>query len=294
MASTDEALVVIDGNVVAASSASVSVFDRGFLYGDSVFETLRTYGGRAFALDEHLDRLFESARRVLIQPGLDRESLGREIRDAVSRAGFAESTVRVMLTRGQARSFGLDPGLAGPSRRVVIVWPLEMPPPEKYEAGIAAVTYRTQRIADGTVAAGAKVANYLTAVLAIHDARARGADEALLVDAADRVLEGTTSNVFGVAGGRLITPPEELGILAGITRAKVIELARGLGIEVAVRPLGLDEIAGLDELFVTSTTRELLPVVRVDDQTIGAGRPGPVYARLLAAFRDAARASVGA
>lgn len=287
--SPDRACVLVNGVERPAGAAHVSVFDRGFLYGDSVFETLRTYGGQPFALGEHLDRLAESASRVMIALPVARDVLAAEVIDAVRRAGFEESFVRVILTRGRAASLGLDPGLAEAPLRVVIVLPLEPPAAVKYEQGILATTYRTHRVVDGTRAAGAKVGNYLTAVLAMHEARRFGAEEALLVDAENRVLEGATSNVFGVLAGTLVTPPEELGILAGITRGRLFHLADTLGMEVSLRGLDVDELWKLDELFITSSIRELLPVVRVDGRTIGSGQPGPVYQRLLDAFRQMAR-----
>lgn len=284
--------VFIDGERRAPERAVVSVFDRGFLYGDSVFETLRTYGGVPFALDEHLSRLERSAESVLIALPIPRAALEAEVRSAVDAAGYAESYVRVLLTRGRGTSLGLDPALAEAPLRVVIVQPLVAPPPEKYEAGIRTISYRTQRIADGTSAAGAKLGNYLVAVLATHAARTRGAEEALLVDAADRVLEGATSNVFGISGDRLITPPEEVGILAGITRAHLLDVAGGVGFRAELRALPMEELFTLDELFVSSSIRELLPVVAVDDRAIGSGRPGAGTRRLLEAFRQAARRSV--
>jgi branched-chain amino acid aminotransferase len=273
---------------VDPAAAHVSVFDRGFLYGDSVFETLRTYGGQAFALDDHLRRLEESARRVLIPMPVKREQFAAEVREAVRTAGFGECLVRIVLTRGRATVLGLDPSLADTPLRVVIVLPLESPAAKKYEQGISAITYRTQRVADGTAAAGAKVGNYLTAVLAMHEARRQGAEEALLVDAEERLLEGATSNVFGVVAGHLVTPPEDLGILAGITRARLFRVADALGMEVDVRPILVDEIWRFEEVFICSSIRELLSLIAVDGRAIGSGRPGPVFQRLLQAFRQLA------
>lgn len=289
MSASRGTLVLIDGVLRSAEEATVSVFDRGFLYGDSVFETVRTYGGRPFALDEHLDRLERSARRVLIPMPVPRAVLAEEIERGIRESENAESLVRVVITRGQAASLGLDPSRALRPLRVIIVAPLQPLPPEKYEHGIRVITHRTQRITDGTEAVGAKIANYLVSVLAMDAATRRGADEALLVDAEGRVLEGTTSNVFGVVGAELVTPPEELGILAGITRAHVLEIARGLGITTHVRPIHESELGRFDELFVSSSIREIVPVVSVDDQRVGPGKPGPVTQRLLAAFREVAR-----
>ncbi len=277
--------VMVDGSVVDAEHATVSVFDRGFLYGDSVFETVRTYHGRPFALGEHLDRLQRSAARVFIELPVPLGQLAGEVRELVFRAGNDESYVRVMVTRGRG-ALGLDPSLAGSPSRVIIVAPLTPPPQAAYTDGIAAVTYRTQRVTEATDAAGAKVGNYLVAVLAMREAHAAGAGEALIVDGRGFIIEGATSNVFAVIGGTLVTPPEDAGILPGITRGLLLGVAADLGVPTVLRELALDEARGADELFISSSIRELLPVVRLDGAAVGPGVPGPTSLRLLAAFRD--------
>jgi branched-chain amino acid aminotransferase len=287
-------LVLIDGRPMAPESASVSVFDRGFLYGDSVFETLRTYGGRPFALDRHLARLAASAARVFIDLPVSLEQLGREVASAIVGAGNAESYVRLTLTRGVGDSLGLDPGLARHPLRVIIVTPLSSPPPQTYLDGIGAITHRTERVTDHSAATGAKVGNYLSAVLANRAARTAGAAEALIVDAQERVLEGATSNVFAVlSDGTLVTPPEHDGILLGITRESVLAVADELGVPVTLRSLQLSELFGAAEVFISSSIRELVPVVSIDGQRVGTGRPGPIVQRLLAAFREKCLKSVG-
>jgi branched-chain amino acid aminotransferase len=277
-------VVMIDGELLAPEHAKVSVFDRGFLYGDSVFETIRTYGGRPFALEEHLERLERSARLVAIDMPVPRETLRRELLDAVAAAGNPESYVRLTVTRGSGE-LGLDPGLASGPLRVVIVAPLEPPSAQAYEDGIAAVTYRTQRATDDTNAMGAKVGNYLVSVLAMREARAAHAAEALIVDGNGNVVEGATSNVFVVKDGRVLTPPDTAGILPGITRAKLLAVCADESVQVELRSLSLEEVRKADELFVSSSIRELLPVVRVDGSAIAGGRPGPVTRHLLTSFR---------
>jgi branched-chain amino acid aminotransferase len=154
------------------------------------------------------------------------------------------------------------------------------------------VTYRVRRASDSTLAAGAKVGNYLVSVLAVREAKARGGAEALIVDGGGRIVEGATSNVFFVtADGRLVTPPEDAGILPGITRETLFAVARTLGIEVVMLAPLLGDLGSFEEVFITSSIRELLPVVRIDEGVVGRGRPGPVFERLLAAFRDAVRTS---
>jgi len=201
-------IVILNGQVVAAETAAISVYDRGFLYGDSVFETIRVYGGKPFALAEHLVRLERSAERVFISLPVPLGVIAEEVKRGIGLSQEAESFVRVMLTRGTG-PLGLDPDLAEKPSRVVLVEPFVPPTDEAYERGIEAITVHVARASDATPAAGAKVANYLTSLLAIREARRRGAVEAFIVDARGSVLEGTTSNVFFVRDGELVTPPEQ-------------------------------------------------------------------------------------
>lgn len=285
-------VVKIDGQSVPPDKASVSVFDRGFLYGDSVFETIRTYAGQPFALAEHMERLERSAELVYIPLPTSRQVLADEVRAALHEANNPESYVRVMITRGQGE-LGLDPGLADVPRRVIIVDELQRPPDSAYRDGVGVVTYRTQRPADATSAQGAKIGNYLVAVLGVRTARAAGAVEALIVGAEDRVVEGASSNVFIVRGGRLVTPAVDVGILPGITRDRVLKVARELQLPVEFECPTVAELLAADEVFISSSIREILPVVRVDDRAIGSGRPGGVTQRLHAGFLQKVRGELG-
>jgi branched-chain amino acid aminotransferase len=278
-------LVAIDGNIVTPSEATISVYDRGFLYGDSVFEVLRTYRGVPFALGEHVARLRRSAERVLIRVPLDDAAFADEIARIIAAAANPESYARIMLTRGSG-PLGLDPDLATSPLRVILVEPVVPPSRAAYANGIAACTVVVKRAVDDTSAAGAKVSNYLASLLALHDAKARGGAEALIVDARGRVIEGATSNVFVVRGSSLCTPPESAGILAGITRAEILEAARALGIEVEMVDLVPADLERADEVFITSSIREVVPVVKVDGHTIGSGTPGPVTRALHRALRQ--------
>jgi len=277
-------IVIINGEVTPPETAAISVYDRGFLYGDSVFETIRTYGARPFALGEHLARLERSAERVFIPLTVSRATLAAELEQGLALCQNDESFVRVMLTRGTG-PLGLDPDLAEKPNRVVLVEPFVPPPAEAYEQGIEAIVVHAARAADATPAAGAKVANYLTSLLAIREARRRGAVEAIIVDARGSVLEGTTSNVFLVKDGELVTPPETAGILAGITRAYVLRAAADVGVKTALRDVRESELFAADELFISSTLREVLPVVRLEGRAIATGRPGVITGRLHGAFR---------
>jgi branched-chain amino acid aminotransferase len=279
-------VVMIDGAIVAPEHATVSVFDRGFLYGDAVFEVLRTYGGVPFALDEHLARLRRSAERVFIALPVDDATLRGEVERAVAASGNAESYVRIVVTRGSG-PLSLDPDTASHPLRVVLVDNVVPPPREAYARGVAAVLVHTRRAVDETSAAGAKVSNYLANLLAVREAKSRGAHEALVVDARGHVVEGASSNVFVVCAGQIATPPETAGILAGITRARILAAAVDLGVPVVERDLSVADVLDADEVFITSSIRELLSVVRVDDRTIGSGAPGPIAGALHAQFRRA-------
>jgi branched-chain amino acid aminotransferase len=278
-------VAMIDGSVFGPDDAKVSVYDRGFLYGDAVFEVLRTYGGVPFALDEHLRRLARSAELVAIDVPVDSTVLREEIERAIAAAQNDEAYVRIMITRGSG-PLSIDPDTARRPLRVILVEPVNVPKREAYAEGIATITVRTKRSVDDTSAAGAKVTNYLSNLLAVREAKVRGAQEALIVDASGHVVEGATSNVFVVRHRGVSTPPVSAGILPGITRSHVIALAERLEIAVEERSFLPEDVYGADEVFVTSSIRELLPVVRVDDRVVGSGVPGPVARAIHRAFRD--------
>jgi branched-chain amino acid aminotransferase len=276
--------VAINGTIYPPEEARISVFDRGFLYGDGVFEVLRTYRGIPFALEEHLGRLQRSARLVAISLPVPIGTIRREIETTLREAGNPESYIRVVVTRGSG-DIGLDTALARDPLRVVIVQPLTTPPRELYVSGARLATVTTQRATDATSGAGAKSSNYLANLLALRLARQQGAHEALIVSGDGTVLEGASSNVFVVSSGRVATPDAGGGILAGITREHVIEAARDMGVPVEERRVMLTDLWTADEVFITSSLRELMPVVQVDDHEVGSGRPGDITRRLHRAFR---------
>jgi branched-chain amino acid aminotransferase len=223
---------------------------------------------------------------VAIALPVDDRTLRHEVEHAVAASGNVESYVRIVVTRGSG-PLSLDPDTAEHPLRVVLVEAVTPPSAEAYARGVGAVLVHTRRAVDDTAAAGAKVTNYLANLLAVREAKARGAHEALIVDAHGHVVEGASSNVFVVHGGRVATPPETAGILAGITRARILSAAAALGVAVEERELSVDDVTGADEVFITSSIRELLPVVRVDDRPVGGGAPGPVARALHAEFRRA-------
>jgi branched-chain amino acid aminotransferase len=283
-----EGAVWIDGVLAPAGEARISVFDRGFLYGDSAFEVMRTYDKRPFREAAHLDRLRRSCERLLISLTLSNPQLSEIIASAISASRLAECYVRVMVTRGVG-PMNID--LAQANEPSILVFALELSPlpASVYETGIGVGLSRAARATDGTRAAGAKTSNYLGSVLALHEVKQRGAQEALILGPSGEVIEGATSNVFVVQQGQLLTPPIDAGILAGITRQTVLELAAELQLVVRETPLHPSDLYRADEVFITSTVREVVPVVRVDDKVIGDARPGPITARVLAAYRAQTR-----
>jgi branched-chain amino acid aminotransferase len=278
-------VVMINGKIVTPDRAVVSVYDRGFLYGDSIFEVVRTYRRVPFGLEDHVDRLFESARRVAIEMPVSRSALSAEILAAVCASTTeGELVVRAQVTRGSG-PLGLDPTLAHDPLRVVIVEPISLPHVDDYRNGIGVLLVQTARTADSTAAAGAKVANYLVSLLALRDAYAQGAKEAIILDGRGRVIEGTTSNIFAVKDRTLLTPPESEGILSGITRKHLLEAAASLGMPVRITTLTRGDLETADEVFISSTVREVLPVVRIEAHKVATGVPGEVTRAIHAAFR---------
>lgn len=281
----DRIHIWIDGRQVLPEEATVSVLDRGFLYGDSVFETIRTYGKRPFSLDSHLRRLAESAKRVLIRLPLSIEELSQEVLRALREVDYPECYIRVMVSRGVG-ALGLDPQVALHPVRVIFITPLQPPPLSDYQEGIKVVTFETSRVADSTPAAGAKVGNYLVAVLAAEKAARAGAKEALITSSGGEVTEGATSNVFWFEDGVLWTPPIDAGILAGITRAHLLEAAADLGLSVKLRIPTRSELVASQGVFISSSIRELLPVVKIDEEIVADGKVPQLTRLLHARFRE--------
>jgi branched-chain amino acid aminotransferase len=291
------AIVNMGGKLVAPSEAKISIFDRGFLYGDSVYEVIRTYLGAPFELAEHLGRLERSAERIGLALPWDAGRTAAEIaRTLVAAAGDdptepaaapwnrGERYLRVIMTRGEGE-LGLDPALAVNPLAILVVRPVQGPPLAAYRDGVKACVVGVQRNDPRAVDPGAKTGNYLNNVLAVREARAAGAYEAFMLDRDGYVTEGSTSNIFVVRGGVLSTPSLAAGILEGVTRGVVLRLARELSIAAREENLWPRDLEGADEIFITSTIREIVPVTRLGDAAVGAGRPGPVTTRLHGAFR---------
>ena len=278
----------IDGTWHDRDSGKVSVFDHGLLYGDGVFEGIRVYAGKVFKLPEHLDRLWESAHAVLMEIPMPKAELGRVIEEAVRRSGLEEAYIRPIVTRGVG-DLGIDPRKCARPTVIVIVDEINIWTPERLDRGLAVITAGTPIPHREALSPRVKSLNYLSHAMAKLEANVAGADEALMLDASGHVAEGTGQNVFVVKRGVLRTPPLHAGILGGITRGVVIELAREAGHEVREEQLNRFDIYTADEAFFTGTASEIAPIRSYDGRVIGAGRAGPVTKGLMARFHAYAR-----
>jgi branched-chain amino acid aminotransferase len=281
--------ITIDGRARTEADATVSVLDRGFLFGDSVFEVMRTYGRVPFGEDEHLQRLARSCERMGLGLPVSTSTIAGEIREGIARSGETECYVRVVVTRGRVDTIHVDPRRARDPLRVVIAAPLAPLPQSLWEDGVAIATVRVDRATDHTRAQGAKVSAYVANMLALGTAHERGAYEAMMVGHDGEITEGNSSNLFVVRGGSLATPPVATGILPGVTRAFVLGAARDLGVPAREAMIFASDLERADEAFLTSSLREIVPIVRADGVAVGGGRPGPVTQRLHARYREIVR-----
>jgi branched-chain amino acid aminotransferase len=276
--------VYLNDKFVPQEEAVVSVFDHGFLYGDGVYETLRAYRGRVFQLAEHLARLERSASRIQLHLPVSLERLTDLVRESLSRNQLQEAYLRITVSRG-AGEIGLDPALCKSPTLVIIAKPFQPYPESLYADGVSVIVAKTRRNLPEALPPQVKSLNFLNNILAKMEAKAAGAHEALMLNHQGELTEGTTSNLFVVQRGRVRTPAVECGILNGITRGLVLQLASELGIPSEETRLTVDDLLRADECFLTNTTQEVLPVTRVNGTMIGNGRPGEITRRLHASFR---------
>jgi branched-chain amino acid aminotransferase len=266
----------------------VAVFDHGFLYGEGVYETLRTYGGQPFLFDRHMRRLRKSASMLALSVPPANAEIDRRFRETMTAAGIGapgrEAYLRILVTRGIGE-LTYDPAACGDPTIVIIAKPHVDPPVEAFERGVMVALVDIVRNHPGSVNPLIKSNNLLNNALAMQEAFRRGAFEGVMRNYRGELAECTTANLFVVRNGEALTPPLDAGLLAGITREYLFEVGADVGIAVREQPLRDADLLGADEAFLTSTTRELVPIVRVDSHTIGDGRPGPVTNRLLHAFR---------
>jgi branched-chain amino acid aminotransferase len=282
-------LIYINGNFVPAEEASISVFDHGFLYGDGVFEGIRAYGGRVFRLEEHLDRLFDSAQAIMLAIPMTREDLSQAILETLRKNNLRDAYIRPIVTRGPG-DLGLDPVKCRVPTVIIIAVEWGAMYGDLYETGLVGVTVTIRRNSPDALPPNTKSLNYLNNIMAKIEANIKGGNEAIMLDDQGRISEGSGDNIFIVKGGKIYTP-YTINNLKGITRSAVIELAAARGHEVLERDQGLFDLYTADEIFVTGTAAEVAPVTRVDGRIIGGGRPGPITRDLMVAFRELTKSS---
>jgi branched-chain amino acid aminotransferase len=277
-------LVYVNGHFVPKETASVSVFDHGFLYGDGIYETLRAYNGKLFLLDKHLARLKHSAAAISLKLPLSLEKIGEALNESLNVNKLSEAYVRIHLSRGPGQ-IGLDPALCRAPTMIIVTQPFKDYPAEFYEDGVAVAVVATRRNHPLAISPVIKSTNFLNNILAKIESLKAGAYEGIMLNWEGYVAEGTISNVFTVKHGILRTPDLETGILEGVTRDLVLHLARKDRIPIKEAKLKPHDLTGADECFITNTTVEVLPVTRVNRATIGSGKPGPVTAILREAYK---------
>jgi len=281
--------VWLNGKLVDREDAKISVFDHGLLYGDGVFEGIRSYSGRVFRLKEHIRRLFDSANGIRLAIPMTPEELAGAITGTLEANGLKDAYIRVVVTRGVG-TLGLDPNRCQSPTVFIITDRIELYPPELYENGLEIITAATMRNHPNAVNPRLKSLNYLNNILAKIEAIDAGTLEAVMLNHQGFVAECTGDNLFIVRDGVLFTPPIAAGILEGITRDEIIAIAEDFGIKVREENLTRHDLYVADECFLTGTAAEVVPVVRIDKRTIGDGHPGPVTRRLLEEFHRRTRA----
>lgn len=290
-----ETRIYVDGRITPPEEARIPVLDHGFLFGDSVYEVFWWHHGALIQEDDHLARLERSAERLYMDLQFTRTALVAAIHETAAAAGAGpddDAYVRLMVTRG-AGPLGLDPTQVPHRSLIVIVAPANRPTPEAVERGLSFALVDRTRMSRKSLDPSAKTGNYLNNVLALHEAKLAGADDAIMLNEDGDVTEATTANVYVVRDGVLHTPPVAAGILRGTTRMRILALCDELGIETAEHPMKPDDVRSGDEVFVSSSVRGILPVTTIDEVVIGDGRIGPFTRRIRERFEAAAREEAG-
>ncbi|MGO8696249.1 MAG: branched-chain-amino-acid transaminase [Limisphaerales bacterium] len=282
--------IYIDGKYYDEKNAKVSVFDHGLLYGDGVFEGIRAYHGRVFMLTEHIDRLFCSAKSILLRIPISHADLVRAVVETCRKNKLRDAYIRLIVTRGVG-SLGLNPFKCQKPSVIIIAHKIQLYAPEMYERGLDIITVATVRNLHSALNPAIKSLNYLNNILAKIEAVNGGCEEAIMLNAEGFVAECTGDNVFILKGGRLLTPPLSAGALYGITRGVVMELAQKNGLPVAEPNLTRHDFFNADECFLTGTGAEIIPVVKIDGRVIGTGKPGTMTRKLVAQYQQLTRSS---
>jgi branched-chain amino acid aminotransferase len=278
-----ELLVYIDGEYYPKSQAKISVFDHGLLYGDGVFEGIRAYKGVVFKLREHIERLYSSAKVIMLNIPLTKEEMINAVLETLRKNNLQDAYIRLLVTRGVG-DLGLDPRKCPKPTVIVITDTIKLYSSEAKEKGIKALIVWVRRNPVDTVSHEVKSLNYLNSVLGKIEANIAGFDEAICLDKNGHISEGVGENLFIVKNGKLITPPSSIGLLVGITREVVIKLAEKLGYVVVERNITPTDLLTADEAFFTGTAAEITPIVQVNGRIIGKGKPGPITRSLMNEF----------
>ncbi len=282
--------VFIDGKYYDEKNAKISVFDHGLLYGDGVFEGIRAYNGRVFKLAEHIERLFYSAKAILLKIPMSPRELTAAVVQTCRRNNIRDGYIRLVVTRGTG-TLGLNPNKCKKASVIIIADRIQLYPHGLYKRGLEIITVATTRNLHSALNPAIKSLNYLNNVLAKIEALNGGCEEAIMLNAQGYVAECTGDNIFIVKGGQLLTPPLSAGALYGITRGTVMALARETGLAVSEPDLTRYDLFNADECFLTGTGAEIIAVVKIDGRVIGRGRPGPVTEGLIGQYRALTQAS---
>src|SRR5213075_195649 len=280
-----DAKIYIDGKFYSEVDAKVSVFDHGLLYGDGIFEGIRFYNGGVFRLEEHLERLWDSARSICLEIPIGREEMTEALLETIRQNGLREGYIRLIVTRGVG-NLGLNPAQCKRPTGMIIATTIALYSKEVCETGLTVVTCATRRTGAAALNHAVKSLNYLNNVMARIEANLVGADEALMLNEAGNVAECTADNVFVIKMGQIFTPPISAGALRGITRAVVFDIAAELGLKISEIDITRHDVFVADECFLTGTAAELIPVIKADGRIIGSGKPGSITTRMISRFRE--------
>lgn len=279
--------VYINGKYYDKDEAKVSVFDHGFLYGDGIFEGIRLYNKNVFKLPKHIDRLFRSARAIMLDMPWSKQEIMDAVCDACRTNNLTDGYIRLVVSRGKG-ALGLSPRSCSDPQLIIIADQIQLYPDELYQNGLKAITVPTRRNSHAALPPMVKSLNYLNNILAKIEAQNLGYQECLLLNNEGYVAECSGDNVFIAFEGQLITPPVSAGSLGGMTRQTVIELAKKLGYELIEKPLTRFDVWTADECFLTGTAAKLIPLVELDGRKIGTGKPGEMTNNLIKAFNEVA------
>jgi branched-chain amino acid aminotransferase len=282
--------IFVDGQFYSENDAKVSVFDHGLLYGDGVFEGIRAYNGRVFKLKEHIERLFYSAKAILLTLPMSHAEICKAVVDTCRENGLRDGYIRLLVTRGVG-TLGLNPNKCKRPCVIVIADKIQLYPKEYYERGMDIITVPTTRNLHSALNPAIKSLNYLNNILAKIEANNAGCEEAIMLNSEGYVAECTGDNLFLVKGNDLLTPPLSAGALYGITRGVVMDLARHSGMQVSEPNLTRYDVFNADECFLTGTGAEVVPVVKVDGRVIGPGTPGPHTRELVKKYHQLVQSS---